>query len=71
MIPGGGIRLISAAAAKDFPAPDSPTIPSLSPAAREKETSESAGSAPSSLGNWTDKLLTCKRVELFMEMLLD
>src|SRR5947209_8613447 len=44
--PGGSIRPMIAAPVSDFPAPDSPTTPSTSPSAMEKETPSTAVTVP-------------------------
>jgi len=47
ILPGGGTRRIIERAVTLFPQPDSPTIPSVSPFLREKETSLTALTGPS------------------------
>src|SRR5690606_5426175 len=60
--PGGSSRPMMEAPVSDFPAPDSPTTPRISPGAMSKEISSSARSVPWRLGNSTTRFLTCKRL---------
>ena len=42
----------------DLPDPDSPTMPTVSPAATSKDTPRTAWTSPSSVGKVTDRSLT-------------
>ena len=60
MRPGSPMRLIMANAARDLPAPLSPTIPRLPPSSREKLIPLSATSSASSRGKATVRLRTSR-----------
>ena len=56
--PGASSRPMMADPVSDFPAPDSPTRPRISPAARSKLTSLIAVKGPCLVGNSTTRFLT-------------
>ncbi len=49
-------------AVTDLPQPDSPTMPSVSPAARSKEMPSTARTMPSAVKKWVSRSRTCSRV---------
>ena len=51
-----------ARAVTDLPEPDSPTIPTISPRRTVSDTSRTASTSPSGVGNVTDRPLTASRV---------
>src|SRR5438477_5092563 len=52
------MRPITVSELTDFPDPDSPTIPRVSPGWTEYETPSTALTRPSSVGKWTRRSLT-------------
>ena len=57
-------------AVTDLPEPDSPTIPSVFPFSKEKESPSTAFTKPSSVGKLTERFLTSKKL-LILILLLD
>src|SRR6266404_8761640 len=65
ILPGGsGINLISERFATDFPEPDSPTMPSVSPRSTSKLTPSTAFTVPSSVLKYVRRSLTVRRFPL-------
>src|SRR6185503_2449529 len=59
IFPGGcGMRRMSDSAVTDFPQPDSPTMPSVSPAATWNVTPSTARTTPSRVKNWVWRSVT-------------
>src|SRR5258708_5762738 len=59
--PGGGISRIRLSAVTDLPLPDSPTMPSVSPALSSKDTPSTAFTTPSGVKNWVFRSCTSRR----------
>src|SRR6266850_4181638 len=60
MRPGGGISRMTLKAVTDFPHPDSPTMPSVSPALSSNETPSTAFTTPSGVKNWVFRSRTSR-----------
>ena len=62
ILPGGcGMRRMSDSAVTLLPQPDSPTMPSVSPAATWNETPSTAWTTPSCVKNWVWRSVTSRR----------
>ena len=64
MIPGFGINFMIALAVRDLPEPDSPTNPTRSAGAIEKEMEWTTSSIPSLVGKLTETEATSTTAEL-------
>ena len=60
--PGYDTSWATARAVTDLPEPDSPTIPTISPRRTVSDTSRTASTSPSGVGNVTDRPLTASRM---------